>query len=59
MENLFSFLADICGVLAFAMSIFAVNKINKITKEIRGNNAVNVSGNTKVGGDFVGRDKKQ
>lgn len=58
MENLFSFLADICGVLAFAMSIFAVNKINKIKKEMRENNDVNVSGNTTVGGDFIGRDKK-
>ena len=41
MENTISIIADICGILGFFISIFAVS-----------------TGNTTVGGDFVGRDKK-
>jgi hypothetical protein len=57
MESTISTIADICGILGFFISIFAVSKVYKIKKEIKDNNKVNVSGNTKVGGDFVGRDK--
>jgi len=58
MENTISTIADICGILGFFISIFAVSKVYKIKKEIKDNNKVNVSGTTTVGGDFVGRDKK-
>ena len=56
--EIISIVADGCGILAFFISLFAVNKINNIRKEMRDNNKVSVSGDTKVGGDFVGRDKK-
>ena len=52
-----SFIADICGILGFAISLFTVSKVYKIKKEMRENNKVTVSGNTKIGGDFTGRDK--
>jgi hypothetical protein len=58
MENTITIIANICGILGFLISIFAVSKVYKINKEIRDNNKVNISGNTNVGGDFVGRDKK-
>ena len=58
MENTISIIADICGILGFLISIFAVSKVYKIKKEIKDNNKVNISGTTNVGGDFVGRDKK-
>ena len=58
MENTISIIADICGILGFLISIFAISKVYKINKEIKENNKVNVSGKTKIGGDFVGRDKK-
>ncbi|WP_161499179.1 hypothetical protein [Flavipsychrobacter stenotrophus] len=58
MGSTISLIADICGILGFAISLFTVNKVYKITKEIKENNKVTVSGNTKVGGDFIGRDKK-
>lgn len=57
MGNSISLIADICGILGFIFSIFAVTKIYKINKEIKNNNKVKVSGETTVGGDFVGRDK--
>lgn len=58
MENTISIIADICGILGFFISIFAVSKVYNIKKEIRDNNKVSTTGNTTVGGDFVGRDKK-
>lgn len=58
MENTISIIADVCGILAFFISIFAVSKVYMIKKEIKDNNKVDVSGRTNVGGDFVGRDKK-
>ena len=58
MENSISIIADICGILGFLISIFAVTKVYKIKKEIKDNNKVNVSGKIDIGGDFVGRDKK-
>jgi hypothetical protein len=58
MENTISIIADICGIFGFLISIFAVSKVYQIKKEIKNNNKVKVSGNTNVGGDFVGRDKK-
>lgn len=58
MENTISIIADICGIFGFLISIFAVSKVYQIKKEIKDNNKVKVSGNTSVGGDFVGRDKK-
>lgn len=58
MENTISIIADICGILGFLISIFAVTKVYKIKKHIKDNNKVNVSGKTNIRGDFVGRDKK-
>ena len=58
MENTISIIADICGILGFLISIFAVSKVYKIKKEIKDNNKVNISGKTNIGGGFVGRDKK-
>jgi hypothetical protein len=52
-----SLVADICGILAFAISLFVANKVYHIRKE-QNNNKVDVSGTTTIGGDFVGRDKK-
>ncbi len=57
MENTISIIADVCGILGFLISLFAVNKVYSIKKEIKENNKVNVSGKNKIGGDFVGRDK--
>jgi hypothetical protein len=53
-----SVIANICGILGFIISIVAVNKVYNIKKEMRNNNKVDVSGQTTIGGDFVGRDKK-
>lgn len=58
MENTISIIADICGILGFLISIFAVNKVYKIKNEIKENNKVKVSGKTNIGRDFIGRDKK-
>ncbi len=57
MGNSISIIADICGILGLIISIFAVNKVYNIKKEIKDNNKVSVSGKTKIDGDFVGRDK--
>lgn len=57
MENTISIIADVCGILGFFISIFAVRKVYEIKKESKNNNNVNVSGTT-IGGGFVGRDKK-
>lgn len=56
--EIISTLADICGILGFVISIFAVSKVYNIRKELKNNNYVNVSGKTNIGGNFVGRDKK-
>jgi hypothetical protein len=60
MENAISVIADICGILAFVVSLFVVNTVYKIKKQVTkiNNNDVSVSGTTHVGGDFTGRDKK-
>ena len=58
MESTISIIADVCGIMGFLLSLFAVKKVYSIKKEIKGNNKVKVSGQTKIGGDFVGRDKK-
>jgi hypothetical protein len=56
--GIISIIADICGILGFVISIFTVNKVYNIKKEMKNNNKVNVSGKTTIGGDLVGRDKK-
>lgn len=53
-----SVIADVCGILGFIISIFAVSKVYNIKKEMRDNNKVSIKGNTDIGGDFTGRDKK-
>lgn len=58
MSEIISTISDICGILAFFISLFAVSQIFKLKQKINGNknNQVSVKGN--VGRDFVGRDKK-
>ena len=59
MENTASWIsivADICGILGFFISIFAVCKVYIIKKQIKDSNKIYVKGTT-VSGDFVGRDK--
>lgn len=58
MENGISIIADVCGILGFVISLFAVSKVYNIKKEMANNNEIKVSGKTEIGGDFVGRDKK-
>ena len=55
MEINLSFIADICGILGFVISLFAIGGVIKINKKINSNN-VKVK-DTKIGGDFTGRDK--
>lgn len=56
MASWISIVANICGILGFFISIFAVSKVYNIKKQIKNSNKVSVK-DTKVGGDFVGRDK--
>jgi hypothetical protein len=60
MENTVSFIADICGILAFIISLFVANTVYRIKKQVTNsnNNSLNVSGTTSIRGDFTGRDKK-
>ena len=58
MENGISIIADVCGILGFVISLFAVSKVYNIKKEMTNNNEIKVSGKTEIGGDFVGRDKR-
>lgn len=48
-------IADICGILGFIISLFAVTGVVKIRKRIN-SNSVSVS-NSPISGDFTGRDK--
>ena len=56
MKITLSDIADICGILGFIISLFAIAGVIKIRKKINSNN-VSVS-NSPIGGDFTGRDKK-
>lgn len=56
MASWISIVANICGIFGFFISIFAVSKVYNIKKQIKTSNKVSVK-DTKVGGDFVGRDK--
>ncbi len=56
MEITLSSIADICGIIGFIISLFAIGGVIRINKRINSNN-VNVKG-TSVGRDFTGRDKK-
>jgi hypothetical protein len=58
MGNILSVVADICVILGFLVSLFVANTVWKIRRDTN-TNKVNVSGNTKVGGDFTGRDKTE
>lgn len=58
MDNAISILADFCGIIGFIISLFAINKVYNIKKDMKNNNKVNVSGKTKIAGDFVGRDQR-
>ncbi len=55
MDISLSTIADICGIIGFVISLVAIGGVIKINKRINANN-VNVK-DTKVGGDFTGRDK--
>lgn len=42
MENTISIIADICGILGFFISIFAINGVRKINKSInKADNSIN------------------
>ena len=56
MEFTLSNIADICGILGFIISLFAIGGVIRINKRIN-SNKVSVTGTTTVGGDFTGRDK--
>jgi hypothetical protein len=53
MKEVISIIADICGILGFVFSLFALKQIQMIKKDA---NRVNVK-RTNIGGDFVGRDR--
>ncbi|MEZ4942258.1 MAG: hypothetical protein R3D58_15375 [Saprospiraceae bacterium] len=55
MEITLSNIADICGILGFIFSLFALGGVIRINKKINSNN-VSVS-NSPITGDFTGRDK--
>jgi hypothetical protein len=55
MNQTISLLADICGILAFFISLYAATGVYKINKR-NNSNKVSVKGTT-IGGDFTGRDK--
>lgn len=57
MESTLSIVANICGIIGFLISIFAVSKVVKIEKRLNNSNNVSLKGNNNIGGDFVGRDK--
>jgi hypothetical protein len=58
MNETISIIANICGILGFFISIFAVSKVFKLKQQIKGDNNNNVNFKGDVGGNFVGRDKK-
>lgn len=42
MENTISTIADICGILGFIISLFAINGVRKINQQInKTNNSIN------------------
>lgn len=44
MENTISLIADICGILGFVISLFAINGVRKINKQInKTDNSINQS----------------
>lgn len=44
MENTISIIADICGILGFVISLFAINGVRKINKTInKTDNSINQS----------------
>jgi len=44
MENTISIVADICGILGFVISLFAINGVRKINKTInKTDNSINQS----------------
>jgi hypothetical protein len=57
MQSTLSIIASICGILGFLISLVAVKQIHSIKKTIN-SNEVNLKGKTKIGGNFIGRDKK-
>jgi hypothetical protein len=56
MESTLSIVASICGILGFLLSLFAIKQVYNIKKTIN-SNKVYLKGKTKIGGDFIGRDK--
>jgi hypothetical protein len=55
MEITLSNIADLCGIIGFIISLFAIGGVIRINKKIN-SNKVNVSKST-ISGDFTGRDK--
>jgi len=58
MNDTISVIANICAILSFLVSLFVANTVYNIKKQNNNNNNVNVSGDTRIKGDFTGRDKK-
>jgi hypothetical protein len=57
MNETISIIANICGILGFFISIFAVTKVFKLKQQIKGDNNNTISMKGDVSGNFVGRDK--
>jgi len=55
MEITLSNVADVCGIAGLIISLFAIRSVIRINKKIN-SNTVNIK-DTKIGGDFTGRDK--
>jgi hypothetical protein len=55
MENTISIIADVCGILGFIISLFAINGVRKIKNNINSNKVS--AKDIQIGGDFTGRDK--
>lgn len=58
MSEIISTISDICGILAFFISLFAVSQIFKLKQKIDGNNNNQVSVKGNIKGNFAGRDQK-
>jgi hypothetical protein len=54
-NNYLSFIANICSILGFLISLIAMTLVIRINNKIKSNNVI--VKRTEIGGDFTGRDK--